>query len=166
MAALAATLAAVPIHSAGVLVHRAGPNGLEVLLGHMGGPYWARQDDGAWSIPKGERKPGEDLRDAAAREFTEELGLPLPDGPLVELGTVRTSSGKRITAFALAADLDPARIVPGSFTMEWPPRSGQLQQFPEIDRVAWFTLDTARRKIVKSQLPLLDRLAELLDRKG
>lgn len=132
----------------------------------MGGPFWARKDEGAWSIPKGEQQPGEDLRAVAAREFREELGLPLPDGPLVELGSVRTSAGKRITAFALAADLDPTRIAPGTFTMEWPPRSGHMRQFPEIDRAEWYDLDTARRKIVTSQRPFLDRLVEVLNASG
>jgi predicted NUDIX family NTP pyrophosphohydrolase len=147
--------------SAGVVLHRPGPDGTEVLLGHMGGPFWARKDDGAWSIPKGEHEPEEDPRDAAAREFAEELGAPLPDGPLVELGEVRLSGGKRITAFALAADFDADRIVPGTFTMEWPPRSGTLREFAEIDRAAWFGLEAARRKITKGQLPLIDRVAEV-----
>ena len=128
----------------------------------MGGPFWARKDDGAWSIPKGEHGPDEEPRAAAAREFAEELGAPLPDGPLVELGEVRLSGGKRITAFALAADFDPTAITPGVFTMEWPPRSGRTAEFPEIDRAAWFGLDVARRKITKGQLPLLDRLEALL----
>jgi predicted NUDIX family NTP pyrophosphohydrolase len=141
-----------------VVLHRPGPGGIEVLLGHMGGPFWARKDDGAWSIPKGEHGPDEDPRDAAAREFAEELGAPLPDGALVDLGEVRLSGGKRVTAFALAADFDADAIVPGTFSMEWPPRSGRHQDFPEIDRAAWFDLDTARRKITKGQLPLLDRL--------
>jgi predicted NUDIX family NTP pyrophosphohydrolase len=162
MAARAAGSARVT--SAGVLLHRPGADGPEVLLGHMGGPFWARKDAGAWSIPKGEHGPDEDPRAAAAREFTEELGLPLPAGPLVELGTVRTSGGKRITAFALAADLDVDHIVPGVFTMEWPPRSGRTQEFPEIDRAVWFDLDTARTRITKGQLPLLDRLPALLSR--
>jgi predicted NUDIX family NTP pyrophosphohydrolase len=148
--------------SAGVLLHRPGADGPEVLLGHMGGPFWARKDEGAWSIPKGEHGPDEEPRAAAAREFEEELGIPLPPGPLVDLGTVRTSGGKRITAFALAADLDTARIVPGVFTMEWPPRSGTMREFPEIDRAAWFDLATARTRITKGQLPLLDRLPALL----
>jgi predicted NUDIX family NTP pyrophosphohydrolase len=148
--------------SAGVLLHRPGPVGPEVLLGHMGGPFWSRKDEGAWSIPKGEHGPDEDPRDAAAREFAEELGSPLPAGPLVELGTVRTSGGKRITAFALAADFDADHIDPGVFTMEWPLRSGRTQEFPEIDRAAWFDLDTARTRITKGQLPLLDRLPALL----
>lgn len=145
-----------------MVLHRPGPDGPQVLLGHMGGPFWARKDDGAWSIPKGEHEADEDPRAAAAREFAEELGSPLPDGPLAELGTVRTSGGKWITAFALAADFDAEHIVPGLFTMEWPPRSGAMREFPEIDRAAWFDLPTARRKITKGQLPLLDRLPALL----
>lgn len=149
------------IRSAGVLLHRVGAAGAEVLLGHMGGPYWSRKDERAWSMPKGECEPGEDARAAATREFAEELGLPLPPGPLVELGTVR-ASGKAITGFALAADLDVARIAPGTFVLEWPPRSGRAQEFPEIDRAEWFELVTARTKIVKGQLALLDRLAELV----
>jgi predicted NUDIX family NTP pyrophosphohydrolase len=149
------------IHSAGVLLYRPGADGVEVLLGHMGGPFWARKDEHAWSIPKGECEPGEDARAAAAREIAEELGLALPAGPLVELGTVR-ASGKRITAYALAADLDVARVVPGTFTLEWPPSSGRLQEFPEIDRAAWFGLPDARRAVVRGQLPFLDRLEALL----
>lgn len=147
-------------HSAGVLLHRPAAAGVEVLLGHMGGPFWARKDEHAWSMPKGECEPGEDPRAAAAREFAEELGIPLPDGPLVELGTVRTS-GKRITAYALAADLDVTRVVPGTFPLEWPPRSGRVQEFPEIDRAGWFDVETARTKIVKGQLPFLERVAAL-----
>jgi predicted NUDIX family NTP pyrophosphohydrolase len=145
--------------SAGVLLFRRGPGGLEVLLGHMGGPFWARKDEGAWSIPKGEHGADEDPRDAAAREFAEELGVPLPPGELHDLGEVRTSAGKRITAYALAGDLDPGAVAPGTFALEWPPRSGRVQEFPEIDRAAWFDLGTARDKIVKGQRPLLDRLA-------
>jgi predicted NUDIX family NTP pyrophosphohydrolase len=141
-----------------VVLHRSGPDGAEVLLGHMGGPFWARKDEGAWSIPKGEHGPDEDPRAAAAREFAEELGAPLPDGPLVDLGEVRLSGGKRITAFALAADFDADRIVPGTFTMEWPPRSGRTQEFPEIDRAEWFGIDEARVKINPAQAALLERL--------
>lgn len=143
-------------HSAGVLLHRSGA-GTEVLLGHMGGPFWARKDTHAWSVPKGELLPGEEPRVGAAREFAEELGVEVPEGELLALGTVR-ASGKAITVFAVAADLDVTRVVPGTFTLEWPPRSGRMQEFPEIDRAAWFGLDVAREKIVKGQLPFLDRL--------
>ncbi|MFC5997064.1 NUDIX domain-containing protein [Pseudonocardia hispaniensis] len=148
--------------SAGILLHRpGGDGGPEVLLGHMGGPFWARKDDHAWSIPKGEYPPDEDPREAAAREFAEELGSPPPDGPLVDLGSVR-GSGKVITAFALRGDLDAERIVSNVFEMEWPPRSGRCQRFPEVDRAAWFDLSTARVKIVKGQAVFLDRLAAAL----
>lgn len=144
--------------SAGILLHRAGP---QVLLGHMGGPFWARKDEHAWSIPKGEHGPDEEPRAAAVREFTEELGSPPPPGELVELGSVR-GSGKMITAFALAGDLDAAAIVSNTFELEWPPRSGRLQAFPEIDRAAWFDLPAARLKIVKAQAAFLDRLAAMV----
>ncbi|MGE3286512.1 MAG: NUDIX domain-containing protein [Pseudonocardia sp.] len=148
--------------SAGILLHRAGAaGGPEVLLGHMGGPFWARKDARAWSIPKGELLPGEDPLTAAAREFTEELGLPVPDGEAVELGTLRVS-GKSVTVFAMAADLDVALVVPGTFTLEWPPRSGRMQEFPEIDRAEWFDIPSAREKIVKGQLSFLDRLGDVL----
>lgn len=144
--------------SAGLLLHRTGPDGaVQVLLAHMGGPFWARKDDGAWSIPKGEHAPSEDARAAARREFAEELGTPAPEGELRELGTVR-SGAKVIAAFTLAGDFDADRIVSNTFELEWPPRSGRTQTFPEVDRAAWFDLDTARRKIVKSQRPFLDRM--------
>lgn len=144
--------------SAGILLYRKGP---EVLLGHMGGPFWARKDAHAWSIPKGEHGDDEEPRVAAVREFAEELGSPVPDGELVDLGTVR-GSGKLIAAFALAGDLDADAIVSNTFELEWPPRSGRTQEFPEIDRAAWFSLDEAREKIVKAQAPLLDRLGEIV----
>ncbi len=134
-----------------------------MLLGHMGGPFWARKDEAAWSIPKGEYEPDENPAAAAAREFTEELGSPPPPGELVELGTVRQSGGKQVTAFALRGDLDADRIVSNVFTLEWPPRSGRMQEFPEIDRAAWFDVSTARAKIVRGQLPFLDRLLALGD---
>ena len=144
--------------SAGVLLHRSGPDGaVQVLLAHMGGPFWARKDEGAWSIPKGEHPPSEDARTAARREFAEELGSPAPEGDLRELGTVR-SGNKVIAAFALAGDLDADSIVSNTFELEWPPRSGRTHTYPEVDRAAWFDLDTARRKIVKSQRPFLDRI--------
>ncbi|MFI2412683.1 NUDIX domain-containing protein [Streptomyces sp. NPDC018947] len=146
--------------SAGLLLHRPGDKGTEVLLGHMGGPFYARRDAGAWTIPKGEYDPAEPAWDAARREFEEELGLPPPDGEAVALGEVRQSGGKIVTAWAVEADLDPATIAPGSFRMEWPPHSGRTEEFPELDRVAWFTLDRAREVIVKAQAAFLDRLAE------
>jgi len=147
--------------SAGLLLYRQDPDGVRVLLGHMGGPFWSRKDDAAWSIPKGELVDGEDPSAAAAREFTEELGLPAPDGERHPLGDVRTGS-KTITVWAVEGDLDVGRMVPGTFTLEWPPRSGRQQQFPELDRAEWLDLDTARAKLVTSQRPLIDRLVDLL----
>lgn len=149
-------------YSAGILVFRHTLDGTpQVLLGHMGGPLWARKDAGAWSIPKGEYQPGEEEpRDAACREFREELGLPVPDGEFVALESTRMSSGKTVTVWAVRGELDPSAIVPGTFEMEWPPRSGRTAEFPEIDRAEWFDLPTARVKLVKGQLPFLDRLAE------
>ncbi|MFE6281407.1 NUDIX domain-containing protein [Streptomyces sp. NPDC057877] len=146
--------------SAGLLLFRGADDGLEVLLGHMGGPFHARRDAGAWTVPKGEYEPDEPAWDAARREFTEELGLPPPDGEAVPLGEVRQSGGKLVTVWAVRADLDPATVVPGTFTMEWPPRSGRTREFPELDRVRWFTLPDARNVIVKAQTAFLDRLAE------
>ncbi|EDY61607.1 MULTISPECIES: NUDIX domain-containing protein [Streptomyces] len=147
--------------SAGLLLFRHTSDGLEVLLGHMGGPFFARRDSGAWSVPKGEYGPeSESAWDAARREFQEELGLPPPDGKAVPLGEVRQTNGKVVTAWAIEADLDPATVVPGVFSMEWPPKSGRTQEFPELDRVEWFGLDRARTVIVKAQAAFLDRLAE------
>jgi predicted NUDIX family NTP pyrophosphohydrolase len=124
----------------------------------MGGPLWARKDDGAWSIPKGELLDGEDPLDGARREFAEELGHAAPDGPVLELGEIRQGSGKRVVAFAIEGDFDPGTIEPGTFEMAWPPRSGRRQSFPEIDRVAWFSVPAAAPKLVKGQAALLDRL--------
>ncbi|CAL9287113.1 hypothetical protein SUDANB135_01246 [Streptomyces sp. SudanB135_2055] len=146
--------------SAGLLLHRPGVEGTEVLLGHMGGPFYARRDAGAWTIPKGEYDPAEPAWEAARREFEEELGLPPPEGEAVPLGEVRQAGGKVVTAWAVAADLDPATVAPGTFRMEWPPRSGRIVEFPELDRVAWFPVDRAREVIVKAQAAFLDRLAE------
>ena len=148
--------------SAGLLLYRGRGEDVEVLLGHMGGPFWAKKDAAAWSLPKGELDPDESPEKAARREFEEELGLPAPDGEYVELGVVKQSGGKVVTAWAVEADLDPASVVPGTFTMEWPPRSGRQQEFPEVDRVAWFSLEVAREKLVKGQLPFLDRLLALV----
>ncbi|MFJ4080631.1 NUDIX domain-containing protein [Streptomyces iakyrus] len=146
--------------SAGLLLFHTTDNGLEVLLGHMGGPFFTRRDAGAWTVIKGEYEPDEPAWEAARREFREELGLPPPDGEAIDLGEVRQTGGKIVTAWAVRADLDPATITPGTFRMEWPPRSGRLQEFPELDRVAWFGLDRARAVIVKAQAAFLDRLAE------
>ena len=133
----------------------------EVLLGHMGGPYWARKDRGAWTIPKGEYADGEDPLAAALREFEEEIGVPVPIAELadfIDLGEARQSGGKIVRAWAVEGDLDPSTAVSNTFEVEWPPRSGRLQSFPELDRVAWFDLATARSLIVEGQRPLLDRL--------
>ncbi|MER5526028.1 NUDIX domain-containing protein [Streptomyces sp. NPDC002677] len=152
-----------PKRSAGLLLFRHTEHGVEVLLGHMGGPYFAKKDAGAWSVPKGEYEPGEMAWEAARREFQEELGLPPPDGEAIDLGEVRQSNGKIVTVWAIEADLDPAAADPGTFTMEWPPRSGRIQEFPELDRVAWLHPDRAREVIVKAQAAFLDRLAEHTD---
>jgi predicted NUDIX family NTP pyrophosphohydrolase len=134
---------------------------LEVLLGHMGGPFWARKDEGAWSIPKGELEEGEDPLAGARREFSEELGCAPPDGAVVALGEIRQRAGKVVIAFAVEGDFDPAALRPGTFELEWPPRSGRLESFPELDRVAWFDLATAQAKVVKGQASLLERLRAL-----
>ncbi|WP_405926428.1 NUDIX domain-containing protein [Streptomyces sp. NBC_00035] len=146
--------------SAGLLLFRHTDNGLEVLLGHMGGPFFARRGAGAWTLPKGEYEPDETAWEAARREFQEELGLPPPDGEALPLGEVRQNGGKIVTAWAIEADLDPATVVPGTFEMEWPPKSGRRQAFPELDRVEWFGLERARALIVKAQAGFLDRLME------
>lgn len=146
--------------SAGLLLFRRTDSGLEVLLGHMGGPFFAKRDAGAWTVPKGEYEPDEPAWEAARREFQEELGLPPPDGEALPLGEVRQTGGKIVTAWAIEADLDPATVVPGTFRMEWPPRSGRTQEFPELDRVRWLPVDRAREVVVKAQAAFLDRLAE------
>jgi predicted NUDIX family NTP pyrophosphohydrolase len=146
--------------SAGIVLHRAGEAGLEVLLVHPGGPFWAKKDLGAWSIPKGEYEEGEDPQACALREFEEETGTALEAQALVELGAVVQKAGKEVTAWAARGDLDPAGVRSNSFTMEWPPRSGRQQEFPEIDRAEWFALDEARAKLVAAQAELLDRLVE------
>jgi predicted NUDIX family NTP pyrophosphohydrolase len=148
--------------SAGILMWRRGAaGGVEVLLGHFGGPIWARRDTGAWAIPKGMVEPGEDLEACARREFEEELGV-RPEGALVPLGRIRQKGGKWVEAFALEGDLDAAAIVSNGFTLEWPPRSGRFQSHPEIDRAAWFALAEAREKILPSQRPILDLLEQRL----
>ncbi len=149
--------------SAGILLYRCSPGGgLEVLLGHPGGPYFAHRDLGAWSIPKGEVEPGEDLYAVARREFHEETGHPAPGGPPIPLGTVRQKGGKLVHAWALEGNLDPAAAVSNTFSVPWPPGSGTLVAFPEIDRVAWFAPDEARRRIKDAQAAFLDRLRESL----
>ncbi|WUH91981.1 NUDIX domain-containing protein [Streptomyces sp. NBC_00433] len=145
--------------SAGLLLFRRTDSGVEVLLGHMGGPFWARKDAGAWTVPKGEYEGGEEPWDAARREFREELGLPAPEGVPLPLGEVVQSGGKHVTVWAVEGDLDPADMVPGTFTMEWPRGSGRTAEFPELDRAAWFGLDAARGVVVEAQAAFLDRLA-------
>ncbi|WJV51073.1 NUDIX domain-containing protein [Streptomyces flavofungini] len=147
--------------SAGLLLHRRTGPAAEVLIGHMGGPFWARRDEAAWSIPKGEYGDEEEPLAAAAREFEEELGLPAPDGPYQPLGEVRQAGGKTVTVWAVEADLDPDAVVPGTFRMEWPRGSGRVEEFPELDRVAWFPLDRAADKLVAGQRVFLERLAGL-----
>jgi predicted NUDIX family NTP pyrophosphohydrolase len=154
----------MPKLSAGILLYRAPQGAVEVLLVHPGGPFWAKKDLGAWSIPKGEYEPGQDPLAAALREFQEETGHEPPGDGLVELGTIRQRSGKVLTAWAAAGDLDPATVVSNRFTMEWPPRSGVQQEFPEIDRAGWFDPETARAKLLAAQAELVDRLLEALDR--
>jgi predicted NUDIX family NTP pyrophosphohydrolase len=154
----------VPKLSAGVLVFRVRDGMPQVLLVHPGGPFWKARDDGAWSVPKGEYDAGEEPLDAAMREFREELGVAPPgDGEPVFLGELRQSSGKRVSAWAIEGDLDPATTQSNMFTMEWPPRSGRLAEFPEVDRAGWFGLDDARRKLVRGQAGFIDRLEELLE---
>lgn len=143
--------------SAGLLMYRRSERGLSVLLVHPGGPFWRRRDEGAWSIPKGEYGAGEDAQAAALREFAEELGQ-APAGKPRYLGEIVQSGGKRVVAFALEGDLDPGTVRSNMFELEWPPRSGRTQQFPEIDRARWFGLEEARQKILASQRPLLDLL--------
>jgi predicted NUDIX family NTP pyrophosphohydrolase len=152
----------MPRRSAGILLHRPGADGPEVLLVHPGGPYWARRDEGGWSIPKGEHEEDEDARSCARREFAGELGTPPPDAPLTDLGEVRQRAGKRVTAWALAGDLDASAVRSNTFMLEWPPRSGQQREFPEVDRAGWFSIAEARRKLLPAQTPFLDRLLEHL----
>lgn len=148
--------------SAGLLLHRRPGPTPEVLIGHMGGPFWARRDQAAWSIPKGEYGDEEEPLAAAVREFEEELGLPAPAGPYQPLGEVRQAGGKTVTVWTVEADLDPETVVPGTFRMEWPRGSGRVQEFPELDRVAWLPLDRAGEKLVAGQRAFLERLAVLL----
>lgn len=156
------------VRSAGVLLFRrpSETTGIEVLLGHPGGPLFARRDDGAWSILKGLYKTDEEPRAAAYREFTEETGLPVPPGREITLGEARMPTGKRLTVFAVEGDLDPAAAHSNTFEMEWPPRSGRSGTFPEIDRVAWFDPDTARRKLARGQSEFVDRLISSPDVAG
>lgn len=152
------------VTSAGLLLYRRSSEGiLQVLIVHPGGPIWARRDRGAWSIPKGEYRDDEHPLAAARREFTEELGSPPPDGEPVALGEVRLKSGKRVLAWALAGDLDASAIVSNTFELEWPPRTGRMQAFPEVDRAQWCDLDGAREKLNPAQAAFIDRLADTLE---
>lgn len=151
--------------SAGLLLFRESARGVEVLLVHPGGPFWARKDEGAWSIPKGEFGDDEAPLEAARREFAEETGAQA-DGAFVALGTLRLPSGKLLYAWAVPGDFDPAQLRSNEFALEWPPKSGRMQRFPEVDRAAWFALDAAESKIQKGQAPLLERLRERLAARG
>jgi predicted NUDIX family NTP pyrophosphohydrolase len=148
----------VPKLSAGLLLYRARDGVVEVLIAHPGGPFWARKDDGAWSIPKGEYVDGEDPWSAAQREFEEELGSAPPSGSRIDLAPVRQPGGKVVTAFAVPGDFDPADAHSNTFELEWPRGSGQMRSFPEVDRVEWFTVARARVKLLKGQVALLDQL--------
>jgi predicted NUDIX family NTP pyrophosphohydrolase len=147
----------MPQRSAGILLYRRPQGGVEVLLVHPGGPFWAKKDDGAWSIPKGEYAPGEEPLAAARREFEEETGA-RAEGEAVALGTFRQPSGKIVDAWAVEGDFDPATLKSNTFTLEWPPRSGKMREVPEVDRAGWFTPEEAARKLLKGQRPILEAL--------
>jgi len=144
--------------SAGILLYRRRPAGLEVLLAHPGGPLFARKDAGHWTIPKGEVEPGEELLAVARREFEEETGHPSPDGATIDLGSIVQKGGKVVHAWAIEGDLDPANAVSNTFELSWPPGTGLPQLFPEIDRVEWFDVNEARQQVKDTQIPLIDRL--------
>jgi predicted NUDIX family NTP pyrophosphohydrolase len=149
--------------SAGLLLYRISGEGVaEVLIAHPGGPFWTKRDHGAWSVPKGEYDTGEDPRAAAHREFEEETGLAVPDGVEVCLGELRQPGGKLVTLWALEADLDVTNASSNTFELEWPRGSGQMRNYPEVDRVAWVTLRLARAKLLRGQVPFLDRMKEVL----
>lgn len=152
----------MPRRSAGLLLYRRAPGGVEVLLGHPGGPIWARRDEGVWSVPKGEIEDGEDPWAVARREFAEETGHPPPDGPSIDLGEVRQKGGKLVVAWAQEGDLDPATAHSNTFEFEWPSTSGRWITIPEIDRVEWFAPGEARRRIKDRQTPFIDRLLDAL----
>ena len=148
-------------HSAGLLMYRRGEGVLEVLLAHPGGPFWAKKDLGAWSLPKGEYPPAEDALAAARREFIEETGFPA-EGEFIPLTPRKQPSGKIIAAWAFEGDCDPGAVKSNTFTLEWPPRSGNTKNFPEIDRAGWFTLEAAKVKIIPGQMGFLEELEEIL----
>jgi len=151
--------------SAGLLLFREMSGHLEVLLVHPGGPFWSKKDEGAWSIPKGELGEGEDPLEAAKREFEEEMGSPV-QGEVIPLHPLKQPGGKTVHAWAVRGDFDPDLLRSNTFPLEWPPKSGRIQEFPEVDRAAWFTIETARQKILKGQAGFLDQLQELLGRFG
>jgi predicted NUDIX family NTP pyrophosphohydrolase len=148
--------------SAGILLWRSQQGRVQVLLAHQGGPFWVTKDAGHWTIPKGEVEAGEEFVTVARREFAEETGHEVPSQPLVELGQITQKSGKVVLGWATEGDLDPAAAVSNTYELEWPPRSGVVQTFPEIDRVEWFDLDEARRRLKPAQVPFLDRLQAAL----
>ena len=153
----------MPKRSAGLLLYRRHGGALELLLVHPGGPFWARKDDGAWSIPKGEYETGEESLAVAKREFAEEVGM-LPDGDVVDLGEVTQPGRKIVRAFALEGDFDVAELKSNTFDIEWPPKSGRRRSFPEVDRAEWFAPDEARRKILAGQRPFIERLVERVEK--
>jgi predicted NUDIX family NTP pyrophosphohydrolase len=153
----------MPKKSAGLLLFRIRSGRLEVLLVHLGGPFWSKKDDGAWFVPKGEILPGENELAAAQREFKEETGFD-SQGPFIPLGTVKQKSGKTVAAWAFEGDCGPSKLKSNTFQMEWPPRSGKQREFSEVDRAAFFTLDAAREKIHPAEAPFLTRLAESLSK--
>jgi predicted NUDIX family NTP pyrophosphohydrolase len=152
----------VAVRSAGILLYRDRSGSIEVFLAHMGGPFWARKDGAAWSIPKGEIEDGDEELGTALREFAEEIGTAAPELDYVRLGEFRQSSAKTVIVFAAEADFEPGEIVSNTFEIEWPPRSGRTQAFPEIDDARWFGLDVATEKLVAGQRPVLERLLEKL----
>jgi predicted NUDIX family NTP pyrophosphohydrolase len=156
----------VPKLSAGLLLYRVTDGVVDVLIAHPGGPFWARKDEAAWSIPKGEYADGDDPWEAAQREFAEELGLQPPDGPRTEFAPVKQPGGKLVTAFAVRGDLDVSAAVSNTFELEWPRGSGRFAEFPEVDRVAWLPVAAARDKLLKGQRVLLDRLMALPELAG
>jgi predicted NUDIX family NTP pyrophosphohydrolase len=155
----------MPKQSAGLLLYRRGGAGIEVLLVHPGGPFWAKKDAGAWSIPKGEVEPGEEALEVALREFEEEVGVPPPivREALVDLGTIRQKAGKIVAAWCAEGDFDPSGFRSNTFSLEWPPRSGQLKEFPEVDRACWYGVAEARVKLLEAQAELIDRLEAVLE---
>ncbi|MFT3876180.1 MAG: NUDIX domain-containing protein [Propioniciclava sp.] len=155
----------MPLYSAGLLPFTVGDAGVQVFIVHMGGPFWGHRDRGGWSLAKGMYIPGDEApEDAARREFGEEVGVPAPEGELIDLGEVRLSSGKRVHGFAVEASPDLAFVASNTFEVEWPRRSGRYRTYPEVDRAGWFSLDEARTKLTLGQVPLLDALHEHLTR--